>query len=142
VNRRVYVVSKIQHKRVWHRLRQVTNLPIISSWIDDPDEPHIDFTEAWPRYLGEAASATDVIALITPGDVLKGGILEIGAALGAKARLILVGTFPDALRTARHMPSVHWVPDLTTALSLFDAVTIKETAPDLGLRLEGMIGER
>lgn len=101
----VYVVSKIKHMQMWRSLR--SSIPIISSWIDDGPEKPLDFAEAWPRYLAEAARAKVLIVYTEPGEILKGGILEIGAGLAGGAEVLLVGGIPDALVSACQHRNVH-----------------------------------
>jgi hypothetical protein len=114
---RIYAVSKIRHIKMWKELR-ATGLPIISTWIDDGAEEDIRFAEAWPRYLKEAASATHVLVFLAPGDFLKGGLFEIGAALGGGARVILVSqeVIPQ-MRTLIHHPAVMMVDTIDEALA-------------------------
>lgn len=106
---RIYVVSKIKHALMWQSLRKAGE-PIISSWIDDGDEVGIDFAAAWPRYLQEAASATHVAVHIDRDEELKGGLFEIGAALGGGADVLISGVPPEQmLRTLIHHPKVRQV---------------------------------
>lgn len=118
----IYVVSKVAHAGVWKGLRD-RGYPIISTWIDDGTEPGIDFIEAWPRYLGEAAQASFVIVYVLPGEELKGGLVEIGAALANNAYVFIVGSCPSALRTVRHHPRVHQATSVGHALALMHEVT-------------------
>lgn len=96
----IYVVSKVRHAEMWRVMRE-RGLPIISSWIDDGLEAEIDFSEAWPRYLTEAAEASFVIVYAQPDEILKGGLLELGAALAQGAHAFIVGDIA-ALRTVRY----------------------------------------
>jgi hypothetical protein len=114
--RRFYIVSKIKHAPKWRALRALIErttgqLCITCSWIDDVETP--DFKEAWPRYLGEVVRATNVMVYVERGDgQLKGGLLEIGAALGANIPVQVIGDINQipALKTARFHPLVSWNP--------------------------------
>ena len=104
---RIYVVSKIKHALMWQAVRQPPGkFPIISTWLNDGAEVDIDFTEAWPRYLREAASATHVVVHTETDDELKGGLFEIGAALGGGAHVFISGPVPKQMRTLVQHPRV------------------------------------
>jgi hypothetical protein len=103
---KIYVVSKTKHALMWKAARLTYPVIVVSSWIDDGSEDEIDFTEAWPRYLKEAASATHVVVHTEPGEELKGGLFEIGAALGAGARVFISGPVPSQMRTLVQHPNV------------------------------------
>ncbi len=112
----VYVVSKVPYAGMWRALRR-EGIPVISSWIDDGLEFEIDFSEAWPRYLREASSARFVIVFSAPGDnPLKGGLVEVGAALASGADVFVVGEVPE-LRTVKHHPRVHVALSLPHAIA-------------------------
>jgi hypothetical protein len=109
--------------------------PITSSWIDD-GEVGLDRAEAWPGYLAEAASATHLIVYLYggdlyPGDELKGGVLEIGAALAVGAKVIFAGSgaMPEAMRTVLQHPNVFQVELIMDALAIINAgKTLEDTA--------------
>lgn len=113
---KVYVISKVKHAQQWQFLRDRSEglFTIISTWIDDGLEADIDFSEAWPRYLKEASSANFVIVHIDKGDVLKGGMAELGAALSHGAIAYVDGDV-ESLRTMSHHPNVHHT-DMSTAV--------------------------
>jgi hypothetical protein len=98
-----YVVSKISLAPYWREHRR--RLRIQSSWIDDGTEDQINFREAWLRYLNEAASVTHCLVRADTGE-LKGGLFEIGAALGGGARVLIVGELPSQMRTLKHHPMI------------------------------------
>jgi hypothetical protein len=107
LNHGIYIVSKRKYIRAWHQFRE--KWPIISTWIDDEDPDKIDFSEAWPRYLAEAARAEFILVYLQRGEKLEGGILEIGAGLAGGAHVIVVGHLEqiEALVSARQHPKVH-----------------------------------
>jgi hypothetical protein len=114
----LYVISKIRHAPMWRQYR-AEGIPIISSWIDDGDETTIDFAEAWPRYFQEAANALNALVYLEPGDVLKGGVAELGAALVSGVGIIIVGDPTTQFRTLKDHPHVWLAPSLETVLHLF-----------------------
>lgn len=88
-------------------------LPVTSTWIDEEQTP--DFTEAWPRYLEEASRCAAMIVYVEPGEILKDGLLEIGAALAGGADVFVVGQV-DALVSAAHHPNLQLEETLALAM--------------------------
>jgi len=128
---RIYVISKVSNAGMWRELRG-KGWPIISTWLNDGDEASIDFSEAWPRYLQEAASATHVMVYAQEGDRLKGGLAELGAAVSAGAKALVVDYMPPEFRTIQKHPNVHLVGDIGEALNVINR----------DARLVGRSGER
>lgn len=110
----IYVASKSRHAPRWRTLRGI-GAPIISTWIDEPDDPAacIDLKALWIRCIDEAARASHVLAYHEPGETWKGAFVEIGAALANGATVIVVGD-PDGTWAAH--PQVRRAPDIITAL--------------------------
>jgi hypothetical protein len=117
LRRGVYVTSKIKHAGTWKSLRQ-KGLPITSTWIDEPliTEP-VELTRAWELWIQEAFSCAKLFVYIEAGDVLKGGMVEIGAALAGGAQVVVVGD-PSQLGTAIYHPNVHTANDLKAGIEL------------------------
>lgn len=79
---------------MWANLRG-QGLPICSTWIDEagPGET-CDWGDLWRRCLSEAAGASVLILYADEGDkVLRGALVELGAALAAGVPVFYVG--PD-----------------------------------------------
>jgi len=112
---RIYVISKVSKAGMWRELR-AKGWPIISTWLNDGDETSIDFSEAWPRYLKEAASATHVVVYAPAGDSLKGGLAEFGAAVSAGAKALVIDYMPPEFSTLQNHPNVHLVGNVGSAL--------------------------
>lgn len=117
----IYVISKVRHAAMWKQYRE-RGYPIISSWIDDGLETEIDFSEAWPRYLSEASQAKFAILYVEPGEVLKGGLFEAGAALGNGAIAFCVGEV-EAARTLRQHPNLRKAFTLQHAFAQINELT-------------------
>lgn len=84
----IYASSKIDLAPVWRALR-ASGININSSWIDYG-------AEGLPRDLAqrcvkEAAAADVLVIFCRPGDVLKGVLVEVGAALAAGREVRCVG---------------------------------------------------
>lgn len=103
---RIYVASKTYQAPAWRALRDKAGWPIISTWIDEagPGETkcHIDL---WRRCIDEAKSATGLILYAEDGDLLKGALLETGAALACGVPVAVVGP-AEAMKTAKNHPGV------------------------------------
>lgn len=92
----IYVASKTKHTHIWKHYREL-GYPIISTWIDEAgvDESK-DLSDLWVRCINEASDCSLLIAYIEEGDILKGAYVEIGAALGNRKHVFLVGNFPGS----------------------------------------------
>lgn len=90
---------------MWRQLR-TQGVPIISSWIDDGEETSINFAEAWPRYLAEASRASNMLVYLEHGDILKGGLVEVGAALASGVEVVIIGDPSHQFRTLKDHPNV------------------------------------
>ncbi len=112
----IYVASKTVHAPRWLELRSA-GAPIISTWIDEAGSGATsDWADLWTRCVREAATASALIAYSEPGEQLKGGLVEIGAALAAGVPVFWVG--PIAGQISTHHPGVHVVASLEEAFAL------------------------
>jgi nucleoside 2-deoxyribosyltransferase len=77
---RVYVASKVKHAEMWRLLR--VRMGIVSTWIDEAGEGQTEnYTELAQRCLREVQDSDAVVLFCEPREVLKGALLEVGAAL-------------------------------------------------------------
>ena len=102
---RLYVASKVKHAAMWRDLRKHGAL-IISSWIDEAGEGETaDYGELAQRCLEEIRLKTDrLILFCEPGDLLKGALIEVGAALACGVPVACVGTNESLSRVFRAHP--------------------------------------
>ena len=101
---RIYIASKTRHAAKWRALRS-DGYDIISTWIDEagPGESQ-DLPDLAKRCVSEAKSADVLVLYCEPGDVLKGALIEVGAALACGVPVREVGRC-DSIQTAlRHHP--------------------------------------
>lgn len=78
---RIYVASKSKYGPMWRALRAQGH-PIISTWIDESGEGETkDPAEFWTRCVREASSCTSMVVLHEDGEVMRGALVEMGAAL-------------------------------------------------------------
>lgn len=108
----IYVASKVRHAATWKTAR-AAGLPIKSTWIDEagPGESK-DLTDLWTRCINESTSAEVLIVYRDGDDVLKGGWVEVGAALAVGVPVY--GVHIDEFTIAHH-PGITHLPDLDAA---------------------------
>jgi len=96
----IYVASKAYHGPMWIRMREI-GYPITCTWIDKY-KPNVieDWTDFWHRCIAEVISSDLLIAYREVGDELKGGFIEIGAALSHNIPIYTVGL--DQMSWTRH----------------------------------------
>jgi hypothetical protein len=99
--RGVYIASKSKHGPRWVALRD-TGVPIISTWIDESGEGQTsDWQDLWDRCIREASTAAAFVMYVEPGEVHKGSLAEVGAALHAGVPVFWVGPEVGSVRRAR-----------------------------------------
>ncbi len=112
----IYGASKVLHADLWKRLRE-SGVPIISTWIDEAGEGQSgDYSELSTRCLAEVASAKSVILYCEPGEVLKGAMVEVGAALALGVPVYCVGTCDSLSRVFVKHPLWHTCPSIDCAI--------------------------
>lgn len=91
----IYVASKTIHAPRWRKLRD-SGVNIISSWIDEAGEGEtVDMGELWVRNIDEAFNAAALVALNRGGELMKGALAEIGAALAGETPVFWAGRESD-----------------------------------------------
>lgn len=91
---RIYVASKCKHAKMWKELRS-RPLPITSTWIDEAGAGEtVDTKELWVRVIREASTATALLFYSEDGEIQKGGLVEVGAALSHGVPVYAVGPIP------------------------------------------------
>jgi hypothetical protein len=128
-DRRIYIASKVTHAEKWRRLRD-EGWPVISTWIDEAGEGESkSLANLATRCIDEARSCTDFILYSEPGDVLKGALLECGAALANGVPVYGVGTGPSISRVFENHPC--WRICDTVEDALCACLQVKRTPPHL-----------
>ena len=119
-----YVASKVIHADKWIKLRE-EGWPINSSWIDFGSANTItDWSTHWDKCISEASSADFCLAYCEEGEVLKGALCEIGAALASKKRVLFVGNYPYIMEKRYNVmdhPLITKFHTLDEALAVIDA---------------------
>jgi hypothetical protein len=115
----IYIASKTKHAPRWRDLRGNHGFQIISTWIDEagpgesPNRPDLAC-----RCISEAIMADRFILYCEPGEVLKGALVEMGAALAAGKPVFTVGecdNWPAGSAFVDH-PLVERFDDVVTAM--------------------------
>lgn len=104
VGERLYVASKTTHADMWRELR-ARGLPVVASWIDEAGEGQTaDYSELAARCISEIIHCTAVILYSEPGEILKGALVEVGAALAAGKQVRCVGRCDSISRVFEKHP--------------------------------------
>lgn len=88
---KLYIASRTIHASRWRALRK-KGVPFISTWIDEagPGQTE-DWSELTQRCIDEVTGADITIVYAEVEDVLKGALIEWGAALAVGKPVIYVG---------------------------------------------------
>ena len=113
----VYFASKVKHAHRWLALR-AAGVKTASSWIDEAGEGETaDYAELSKRCLEEIAGAGRLVLYCEPDEILKGAILEAGAALMAGVPVFAVGECASLSRVFRQHRLWHECPSVEDAIS-------------------------
>ncbi len=111
----IYIASKTKHARRWRYLRDKIGEPIISTWIDEAGEGEsADLDDLWRRCIGEASSCALLIVYREKDEVLKGGWIELGAALASNVPVYAIGL--EEFTVAKYRGIRHF-PDMKSAIA-------------------------
>jgi hypothetical protein len=103
-NPKIYTASKCKHAAKWRDLR-ASGVNVISTWIDEAEPGQSpDLQSLASRCVSEAARADFVLLYCEPGEVLKGALIEAGAALAAGKCVRCVGTCENLSPVLRYHP--------------------------------------
>lgn len=113
-----YVASRTIHAPRWKELRE-QGAPITASWIDEAGEGQSgDYGELSQRCLDEIRRSRALIIYCEEGELLKGAIIEAGAALMAGTPVIQVGNCASLSRVFRKHPLWQEAETIPAALAL------------------------
>ncbi len=129
--RKIYIASKVTHAARWVDLRE-DGWPIISTWIDEAGEGESkSLADLTIRCIAEAASCTHFILYCEEGEILKGALLECGAALANEVQVYCVGDGPSISHVFGNHPCWRTCDTVEEALGLatVDHADSRETRP-------------
>lgn len=110
----IYIASKTKHAHRWRFLRDSVGEPIISTWIDEAGAGESsDLADLWRRCISESSNADLLILYREPDEVLKGGWVELGAALASGVPVFAIGIEEY---TISHDPRIRHFPDMKSAI--------------------------
>jgi hypothetical protein len=100
----IYTASKTKYAHLWLALRDQGHR-VISTWIDEAGEDESDdYGDLAYRCILEARNADMTLLYCEPGDILKGALIEAGAALAAGKEVRCVGTCDSLSRVFNEHP--------------------------------------
>ena len=104
----IYIASKTVHAGAWRLLRDSYGLKIISTWIDEADAGQSAcLQDLSRRCIEEAKSCERFVLFCEDGEILKGALLECGAALASNINVYCVGDCPSISRVFENHPLWH-----------------------------------
>lgn len=121
---RLYISSKLKYASKWRSVAQ--HLDVISTWIENPEIPATEEeqTTLCRKIIAEASMASHLLVYRANADEqLKGGFIEVGAALANGAKVLAVG-FDD--HTFTNHPNVVRFSSLDDALIELEAAQANE----------------
>lgn len=114
---RLYTASKTTHAHLWQALRS-SGVPITATWIDEAGEGQTaSYAELADRCIREVAQADAVLLYCAPGEILKGALIEVGAALALGKPVLCVGDCPSLSRVFKAHPLWSSHPSIKSALA-------------------------
>lgn len=119
---RLYIASKTIHAPTWRRMRDA-GIPISSTWIDEAGVGETkSWANLWHRCVSEATRADALIVYAEPGEILKGALVEVGAALAWRVPVAIVGDVAGMKNASQH-PGV--IGTYATVQNAFNALVNK-----------------
>lgn len=119
----VYTASKMRHAWMWQQLR-AGGLNVISTWIDEAmDKESPSLPDLWERCVREASEADCTLVYADHSEapeVMKGALVEVGAALASGKTAYAVGVSESDGSWVNH-PLVVQCRDLDHALRLISS---------------------
>lgn len=95
----IYIASKAIHRPHWRTHRDEYGVNIISRWIDTDDKystnpDGLDYEKLWSECLEDIWKSKVLICYVAEGEILKGALIEIGAATALGKPVLLCGHKP------------------------------------------------
>jgi hypothetical protein len=120
----IYIASKTKHADRWRTLRKALKsdgINIISTWIDEAGEGEsADLTDLAIRCIQEASCADRLILYSEEGEILKGALIECGAALAFNKQVFAIGPCVGVHSAFRSHPMWRDCDDVALAICLPD----------------------
>lgn len=116
---KVYIASKVHHYASWLELRDKRpDVQFTSTWIDEAGEGETsDYTELAERCIREVLAADFILLYCTTNEVLKGALIEVGAALAMGKEIRCVGDTSSLSRVFCRHRLWKWFSSIEQALN-------------------------
>lgn len=139
----VYIASRAVHAPKWRGLRE-RGLPVASTWIDEAGSGETrDWSDLAARCIREAVGCRALLLYMERGELLKGALMETGAALGAGRPVVFVGPEDHHHTLVRNHPGVVHARDMhdgiCRAAALLDLVVMHPSGQDLSWEDAGFV---
>lgn len=113
-----YIASKTKHAPKWKNFRS-EGVNIISTWIDEAEPGQsLDFKDLACRCISEASRAEVTVLYCEPGEILKGALVEMGAALANWREVRIVGECASLSPVLNKHPLCYPYPSLEEAFEM------------------------
>lgn len=101
---RIYTASKTTHAHRWKALRE-QGFKITATWIDEAGEGEsVNYIELADRCIREVKDSDVVLLYCEEGELLKGALIEVGAALAMGKPVACVGDCQSLSRVFNKHP--------------------------------------
>jgi len=121
---KIYTASKTKHAYMWRDWRW-NGFNIISTWIDESGKGESnDLEDLTIRCIEESKRADILILYCEPGEVLKGALIEAGAALASGTEVRQVGSCDSISKVFHSHPLWKVYPALDMAFN--DPISINQ----------------
>ena len=112
----IYVASKTVHAATWRKWRDEYGIKIISTWIDEADAGQSAcLRDLSARCIEEAKRCERFVLYCDGEEILKGALLECGAALASGIDVYCIGDCPSISKVFEKHPLWHKCNDIPAA---------------------------
>ena len=124
---KIYVSSKVKHALMWKGYRN-QGFDIISTWIDEAEPGQSnDYADLAKRCIDEIKECDILLLYCEEGEILKGALIEVGAALALNKIVFCVGYCESLPPVFKYYSQWRDISDLET---LFEILSGLDTAFD------------
>ncbi len=116
----IYTASKTKHAPKWLQLR-AEGINVISTWIDEYMAGQSTCLQDLAiRCIEEPQKADVTLLYCEPEDNLRFALVEVGAALSAGKKIIVIGGGPSVSQTMIKHPNINTVSSISEALAIVE----------------------
>lgn len=85
---KVYIASKVKYAKIW---KKITDVEIVSRWIHEAGPGESNLQELAEKCILDVGRSDLLVLYCEPGDLLKGALIEMGAAIALNIPVIVIG---------------------------------------------------